>query len=227
MTDRPIPHDEGPQTDAVGLRIRAAAQSVEAPPRLRARLAEQRAAADTRRERGAHRARRRLPVVVAAGLAAVAVAVVLAVSGGGASSPSFDQAAQLAISPPTSAAPASDPNDARIVQAAVGGVRFPNYAYQWPRWQAVGTRRDRLIGRDTVSVTYRGPAGDVGYTIVDGAPLKEPSGARHITAGGVRLAVVHRGARTLVTWQRGGHTCVLAGRGPGIEQQLVRFATWA
>jgi hypothetical protein len=39
--------------------------------------------------------------------------------------------------------------------------------------------------------------------------------------------VVHRGARTLVTWRRGGHTCVLAGRGPGVEQQLVRFATWA
>ncbi|HEV7753603.1 MAG TPA: hypothetical protein VGO71_18775 [Baekduia sp.] len=223
MIDPPNPHDE--ESEAIGLRIGAAAQSVEAPPRLRSRLAEQRAAADAP---AARRGRLRLPAVVAAGLAAAAVAVVLLVSGGGGTDgPSFDQAAQLAIAPPTAAAPASDPTDARIVQAAVGGVQFPNYSYQWPRWKAVGTRHDRLAGRDAVSVTYRGPKGDVGYTIVDGAPLKEPSGARHISTGGVRLAVVHRGATTLVTWRRDGHTCVLAGHEPGVEQQLVRFATWA
>ena len=220
MTDRPIPQDEDPQADAVGRRIRAAAQSIDAPPRLRGRLAQQREAA------AARPARLRLPALVAAGLAAVAVAVVLLVSGGGTQAPSFDQAAKLATAPPTGSAPAGDPS-ARVVQAAVGGVQFPNYAYRWPSWKAVGARRDHLAGRDAVSVTYRGPAGDVGYTIVDGAPLPEPSGARHISAGGLRLAVVHRGTTTFVTWRRGGHTCVLAGRGPGIERQLVRFATWA
>jgi hypothetical protein len=222
MTDRPNPHDE--DTEAIGLRIRAAAQSIEAPPLLRARLAEQRSAADAGR---APWARLRLPALVAAGVAAVAVAVVLLIGGGGTTGPSFDQAAQLATAPPTAPAPASDASDARVVQAAVGGVKFPNYAYQWPRWKAVGERRDRVAGREAVSVTYSGPAGDVGYTIVGGAPLPEPSGARHVTAGGVRLAVVHQGATTLVTWRRGGHTCVLAGRGPGVERQLVRFATWA
>jgi hypothetical protein len=227
MTDRPITHDEDPHADAVGRRIRAAAQSVDAPPRLRDRLAVERAAAAAGEARGARRARRRLPAVLVAGVAAVAVAVVLLVGGGGAAAPSFDQAAQLAIAPPSAPAPASDPTDARLVQASVAGVRFPNYSYRWPRWKTVGARRDRLVGRDAVSVTYRGPAGDVGYTIVDGEPLKEPSDARHISAGGLRLGVVHRGARTLVTWIRGGHTCVLAGRGPGVEQQLVRFATWA
>jgi hypothetical protein len=76
-------------------------------------------------------------------------------------------------------------------------------------------------------VTYRGPRGDVGYTIVDGAPLPEPGGARHVTANGVRLAVLRKGDATIVTWRRGGHTCVIAGRGKGVEGQLVKFASWA
>jgi hypothetical protein len=227
MTEPPAPHDPRDESDAVGARIREAALSVGAPPQLRARVAEQQQRAGERSRSGG--VRRRLPVV-AAGLAA-AVALVLVVAGltggGDASGPSFDDAAQLALARPEAPAPSPSPGDATTVQAEVGGIRFPNYTYAWPRWKAAGTRQDRVGGRGAVTVTYRGPKGDVGYTIVDGAPLAEPAGARHLTAGGVRLAVIRRDGTTLVTWRRGGHTCVLASRAPGVERQLVRFATWA
>ena len=48
--------------------------------------------------------------------------------------------------------------------------------------EALGDDRARATtassGRDAKTVVYRGPAGDVGYTIVDGKPLAEPGGAR-------------------------------------------------
>jgi hypothetical protein len=48
-----------------------------------------------------------------------------------------------------------------------------------------------------------------------------------VQAGGLDLSIVRRDGATVVTWERDGHTCVLAGRGAGVEQQLVKFATWA
>lgn len=227
MTERRTTNDEDADADATGRRIREAALTTPAPPGLRVRLAEQRLQA--RRRSGAGRARWRLPAA-AAGLAA-AGAVVLAIAGlpggGHTAAPSFDDAARLALAPSTAPAPALDPVDTRLVRAHVGGLPFPNYAYTWPQWQTAGARTDRVGGRNAVTVTYRGPRGAVGYTIVDGAPLAEPAGARHVIAAGVRLAIVRRPGTTFVTWRRAGHTCVLATRVPGAEQQLVRFATWA
>ena len=77
-------------------------------------------------------------------------------------------------------------------------------------------RQDRRLPR---------AAGDVGYTIVDGKPLAEPGGARIVERDGLRLAVLRKGDVDVVTWRRGGHTCVLASKGAGVEQ-LIRFATW-
>jgi hypothetical protein len=48
-----------------------------------------------------------------------------------------------------------------------------------------------------------------------------------VTANGTRFAVLREGDATIVTWRRDGHTCVLAGRGAGVEEQLVAFASWA
>lgn len=223
MPDRPPTTPAEPDPDPVGRRIRAAALRVEAPPALRERLAEQERQAARRRARGG-----RLPAVAAAAGAGLAVLAVIAlVVGGGSSGPSVDDAAALALARPTDPPPALDASDSTRVQAAVGGVAFPNYAYTWPKWRAAGARRDTIDGRAATTVTYRGPRGDVGYTIVDGEPLPEPDGARHVTVDGVRLAVVRRDGATVVTWRRGGHTCVLASRERGAEPQLIRFATWA
>jgi hypothetical protein len=210
-------------SDAIGRAIHELALEVKAPATLRMRLADGHAAPATR-----HRRRRfALPAVGGLGLAAVAaVVLVLAGVGGSASAPSLDDAVALALAPPTKPAPAVDPASPQLVTAEVGGVTFPNYSYAWPKWKTKGARTDHVSGRDAATVVYRGPRGDVGYTIVDGKPLDAPDGARHVKSGGLDLAVLHRDGATVVTWQRGGHTCVLAGRGAGVEQQLLKFATW-
>jgi hypothetical protein len=215
----PLPDDA--ESAAIGARIQQLALEVEAPASLRTRLAD-----DGHRTTG--RRRFVLPALGGLGLAALAaVVLVLAGVGGGSSAPSVDDAVALALAPPTAPAPAVDPADTHLVRAQIGGITFPNYTYAWPKWTTMGARRDRLSGRDATTVIYRGPRGDVGYTIVDGKPLDPPSGARHVRAGGVDLSVLRRDGATIVTWQRDGHTCVLAGRGAGVERQLVRFASWA
>jgi hypothetical protein len=207
------------RSEAFGGRIRELTGAIEAPPALRRRVEEGRAPRPRRR-------RLAVPAAVAGAIAAAAVAVALLV-GGGAAGPTVDDAAALALSRPTQPAPAIDTGDLHVVQARIGGIEFPNYSYRWSRWKTVGRRSDTISGRAATTVTYRGPQGDVGYTIVDGKPLPEPSGARHRTVDGVRLAVVRKGDATVVTWRRDGHTCVLAGRAKGIEARLVSFATWA
>jgi hypothetical protein len=206
--------------EAFGGRIRELTGAIEAPPSLRRRVEEQRAPRPRRR-------RIALPAALAGAMAAAAVAVALIV-GGGAAGPTVDDAAALALSSPTQPAPAIDTGDIHTVDVSVDGIHFPNYEYRWARWKAVGRRTDRLSGRDATTVTYRGPLGDVGYTIVDGKALDAPGSAKWVTRDGLRLAVVHRGDATVVTWQRDRHTCVLAGRsGPGMEERLVSFASWA
>jgi hypothetical protein len=213
-------HDREAST-AFGGKIRELTAGIEAPPRLRARVEEARA-----------RPGRRwlaLPAVAVATVAAAAVAIALVV-GGGAAGPTVDDAAALALARPTQPAPAVNASDAQLVDARVANLTFPNYAYASGTWKAVGRRTDTLDGRAATTVTYRGPLGDVGYTIVDGDALPEPGDgqARWVERGGLRLAVLRRGDATVVTWRRGGHTCVLAGRTrPGMEERLLSFATWA
>ncbi|HEV7496179.1 hypothetical protein [Baekduia sp.] len=218
-SEDPLPGDA--ESAAIGRHIQQLAREVEAPATLRMRLADAQPSAGTRR-------RFALPALGGLGLAALAAVVLLLVGlGGGSSAPSVDDAVALALAPATAPAPAIDPVNTQVVRERIGGITFPNYSYAWPKWKTTGARRDRLSGRDAMTVVYRGPRGDVGYTIVDGKPLDPPDGARHVRAGGVDLSIVRRDGATVVTWERDGHTCVLAGRGAGVEQQLVRFAAWA
>jgi hypothetical protein len=215
----PLPSDA--ESAAIGRHIQQLAREVEAPVTLRMRLADGQPSAPVRR-------RFALPALGGLALAALAaVVLVLAGVGGGSSAPSVDDAVALALAPATAPAPAIDSANTQLVREQIGGITFPNYTYAWPKWKTTGARRDQISGRDAATVVYRGPRGDVGYTIVDGKPLPAPSGARHVRAGGVDLSVLRRNGATVVTWQRDGHTCVLAGRGAGVEQQLVRFAAWA
>jgi hypothetical protein len=219
--DRDEEGRDGRERGAVlGGRIRELTGAIEAPPALRRRIEEQRAPRPRRR-------RIALPAGLAGAVAAAAVAVAL-VAGGGGAGPTVSDAAALALSHPTQPAPALDAGDAHHVAAGVDGLQFPNYAYRWAKWRAVGRRTDTISGRDATTVTYRGPLGDVGYTIVGGKALDEPSKARWVTRDGVRYAIVRRGDATVVTWRQAGHTCVLAGRSrPGMEERLVSFAAWA
>jgi hypothetical protein len=210
------------QDDETGERIGAAIHStaarVEAPTSLHAHVA--------RPERGARPRRRGVLALVGAAAATVAGFVVLGLvllAGEGAD-PTVADAAPLALRPATAAAPALDPVDRHYIQAQVGGVRFPNYAYDTP-WRTLGARRDELSGRDTMTVLYSARGGPVGYTIVDGEPLDHGEGARRITADGRTFWVLRRDGALAVSWRQDGRTCIVSGRRATLPQ-LLDFATW-
>ncbi len=192
-----------------------------APPELRANLEDQ--------IRAARRAQRRRPRIsvgwavpsFAAGAAAVAVALVLALSGGGnPAPPSLAAATAVALRSPTGPAPGQS---AAGLDVTSGGITFP-YWQATVGWRAVGTRTDTLGGRRVVTVFYTAPHGArVGYTIVGGAPLHVPA-ATTVHSKGISFSVLRTGSVRVVTWQRQGHTCVMASRtaSPG---RLIALAT--
>lgn len=199
--------------ERVGELIRSTMADVQAPPALRAHVEAQRAA---RRRRPAIQpvaARRRRPLLATAGasLAGVAAALALVLAGGAAGGPTVAQAVAAALSPANAPAPATDPRDPRLLRAAVGSVRFPTWAYG-ANWRVTGSRHERLDGRPATVVYYHAPGGRrIGYAIVSGPALGSPSGGRTVTIGGVRYAMLRRHGAAVVVWERGGHTCVLAG----------------
>jgi hypothetical protein len=201
MTDR----------DDIAIRMRAAAASVHAPASLRAAVAA-----------GPQRAARRGPAprLVAlggAGLACV-VAVALAIAPGGHDpvAPTVASAASSALRAPTRPAPRGADG---VLTVSAAGVRFPDYG-AGSRWRPAGTRTDRLGDRTTVSVAYDAAGVRAGYAIVGGAPLPVPAGARRMVYEGVPVAVIERDGLRIVTWRRGGHTCVVAARGVGLDRLL-------
>jgi hypothetical protein len=203
-------------SERIGAAIRAAVENVEAPPRLRASVA-----ARSRDERP----KRRWIAVPAFSAAAVAglVAVVLVAIGSG-GGPTIADAAGLALRTPTLPPPAAQMRNERFLKAGVGGVAFPNYRYSTP-FSAAGARSDEISGRRARTVIYSLGSKHIGYTIVSGKPLPVPKGARVISHGNERFAVLHRHGALVVTWRDKGHTCVLASRTASLKR-LVIWAGW-
>jgi hypothetical protein len=219
---------------------------VEADPELRALVDEQRravdlmrtAAADARaplalrerieadRQRLAPRARRRrrgLMGGLAAALAVAALALVLALPGGTPGGPTLVQAAGLTALPPTTPAPARS-DGSTLLNTAVDGVAYPYWGDSFA-WETTGARRDRLHGRQTATVFYDKNGKRIGYTIVSGKALKTPAGAHTTILNGVTLRYLTHDGRTVVTWLRSGHTCVLAGANVPLPV-LLGLAAW-
>lgn len=161
---------------------------------------------------------------VAAATAAVALAVVLLLPGGAPGSPSVSQAAALGLRGPSAAPPAPDSIDPRSRLAdQFQEVYFPNWSSTLG-WRAVGMRRDRLDGRATMTVYYQRGNQVVAYTIV-GAPALASPAAVVRQVHGYELHVLRLAGRTVVTWRRAGHTCVLsAARVP--TNSLEQLAGW-
>jgi hypothetical protein len=197
--------------------VQAAVAQTRAPLGLRERLESQRTA----------QRRSRRPWAFGGSFAAVAAAAVLAVvlvAGGG--GPSVTQAAEFAKRAPTAPAPAVDPTHPGLLRRSVEGVSYPSWKDQFP-WHASGAREDKLDGRRAVTVFYANPKGaHIGYTIVAGKPLDEPSGPG-LRQGSEHYVVLARGARTIVTWRRGGHTCVLSGPASVPREKLLALASWS
>jgi len=206
------------QRRAVGL-VRSTAADARAPLALRERVE-----AD-RRRLGPRAKRRRLGLLgsLAGGLAAVALALVLTLPGGAPGGPTVVQASGLSALPPTTSPPARS-DGSQLLVTGVAGVAYPYWGDSFG-WETSGARRDRLHGRDTATVFYDRSGTRVGYTIVSGGALKAPSRTRTTVLNGVTLHSFAQDGRTVVTWLRSGHTCVLAGARVPLPV-LLELAAW-
>jgi anti-sigma factor RsiW len=181
------------------------AVQMHAPASLRERIDADRA----RARRAPQRRRAVLGSALAAGLAVLALALVLVLPAGTPGSPSLSQAASLAVHGPVGPPPPTRTGAGNTLARDVDEVYFPNWA--GIGWKPVGERVDRLDGRLLDTIFYRGYGRSIAYTIVGGSALAQPRGAALTSVNRVVLRSLGLGGRTVVTWRRDGHTCVLSG----------------
>jgi hypothetical protein len=174
------------------------------------------------------RRRRRISfsMPLAGGLAAgAAFAVLLAlVLPGGAGGPTVVEASELAAQPAEEPAPGPVRSEPAILDARAEGLAFPNWAREFG-WRATGRRVDEIDGRRAVTIFYEKEGRRIGYTILSGDPIDPPAEATTADREGVTLRGLAAGGRVIVTWLRGGHTCVLSGTGVDAET-LLDLAAW-
>ena len=178
------------------------------PDSLRRWVDEQTRAAAPARRRPRLRIGFALPAIAAL---AVVIAALVVVASGGSSAPTLQQTSRLALAPATSGPPAAAAGDPVVLTVGNAGVPFPNWQ-QTLGWRPVGTRVDHVAGRTIVTVFYKAQQGyRVGYAIVSGAPIKV-KGATTKWRHGVKYTFLSLSDVRAVTWERQGHTCVIAGR---------------
>ena len=197
------------------------AAPVRAPSSLRERIAADRARAG----RAPRQRRAVLGGALATAAAVIVLVLVLALPGGVPGSPSVSQAASLALRGVSSPAP-PPARAAPLVKLSrdVDEVYFPNWAALG--WTASGERDDRIDGRLTSTIYYSGRGGaQVAYTIVGGPALTEPGGAALSHLNGIQLRSIALGRRLVVTWRRGGHTCILSSAQVP-DKVLLALAAW-
>lgn len=167
----------------------------------------------------------RLAAVTAGALTAAAAAIVLALSGGGSPGLTVQQAAALTLSAAKMPAPAESKARPSQLAISVEGIAFPYWREHFG-WRSAGARIDRLGGRSITTVFYADPAGrQIGYAIVSGRALPTHGGVLRWQAGVPYRLLSHAGA-TVVAWPRGGHLCVVSGRGVDTAT-LLRLARWS
>ena len=204
--------------------IAAAVAETMAPLALRERIEADRARAGQRG--GARRSRGLLGKLVPAGglVAAAVVALVLVL--GGSSAPSVLATASLATRGPVLPAPAEDEAHGTLLKTSMQGVPFPYWGGSF-KWEAVGARDDKIEDRPAKTVFYDNPKGvRAAYTILGGEKIDAPSGARREIRNGTTLYITQDKGRWIVTWTRGGHTCVLSAPLAVPEQKLLQLASW-
>jgi hypothetical protein len=169
---------------------------------------------------------RPLPALGAAAAVAALVVVLLLVLGGSpapSTSPLLRPAVLADAAGAGGLAPVEDTSDPRALAAAVGGVRFP-YWQDTLGWRASGARAQTLLGRPSTTVYYTAAGGErVGYTIVGGAPLAALRGGTAVWRGGTAYHLLEIDGLHAIAWLRGGHACVIAGRGAS-RHTLLRLA---
>jgi hypothetical protein len=190
-----------------------------APAALRARI-------EAARPSPASRARWRVGYggALAGALAVIVLALVLILPAGTPGAPSLGQAAGLARLGATAPAPGLDPNAPSTKLATrIESLYFPNWQMKF-HWRAVGQRSDRINGRLALTMYYAAKGHRVAYTIVGAPSLGEPGGTVQ-TIKGTQFHMLRIAGRTVVTWRRSNHTCVLSG--PGVPVSVLRrLASW-
>ncbi len=179
----------------------------------------------------ARRPRRSVFAMPRVGFAAAAMAVVvvgavlaIALSGGSRTGVSVQQAAAVTLGRATMVAPGESDAHRAELSASVDGVSFPYWQDRFG-WRSAGAREDRLAGRAVTTVFYTNPEGlRIGYAIVSGgAPATH--GGTVVWRGATPYRVTAHDGATVITWQRAGHLCIVAGRGVG-AQTLLDLASW-
>jgi hypothetical protein len=134
------------------------------------------------------------------------------------------QTAALTLSPATMPAPTESKAHRAQLAASVGGVPFPYWEERFD-WRSTGARTDRLAGHSITTVFYANAEGRrIGYAIVSGhAPTAQ--GGTVIRRWGVPYRLLSYDGATVVTWQRGGHLCVVSGREVSVRT-LLSLASW-
>jgi hypothetical protein len=156
---------------------------------------------------------------VAASVILAAVVAVVTLSGGGPSA--VETLASMSERPATEPTPAGD---GALLDREFAGVAYPDWSREFG-WMADGGRSDTVDGRRTQTVFYAHHGHRIAYTVVDGPPLEPPDGASTTTVDGVTVHRFRDGPRDVVTFERGGRTCVLAGEVISPDT-LVKLASW-
>jgi hypothetical protein len=166
--------------------------------------------------------------LLAAAAGVIALALVALLPGGAGESPTIASAAQLAALGPTGGAPRADATHPGSLSDSVSGVRYPYWQDAFG-FTASGTRIDRLDGRVAMTVYYTGTTAGrptTGYTIISGSALPEPHGASVVQRDGTDFLSLREGSRTVVTWRRDGHTCILSATAAVPVATLLSLASW-
>jgi hypothetical protein len=183
-------------------------------------------------QRASNRRFASLGLASAAIVALVVVAIVVGLSaGGGAHTVSFNQAAAMTLRAATLPAPPESAAHHAQLATAVDGVPFPYWGERFG-WRSTGERSDLIDGRIVRTVFYTDSTGRrIGYAILAGTPAPRVSGGVIEWRGGVSYQLLRKDGASVVTWLRGGHLCVLSGRGVstatllGLASESERIST--
>jgi hypothetical protein len=187
------------------------------PPTLQASLRSLRVPAAPRPQRS------RLVLAGATALSALAAVLAIALTAGS-PGPTVAEAATLATRAATAPSPGRDAAHPTLTRASFAGVSYPYWKDMFG-WRTAGQRADSIGGRATRTVFYRHTHHRIAYTVISGAPLKRPAGAQRLVANGVEMYRYRDGRNTVVTFERNGHTCVLAGY-VHFASTLPKLASW-
>jgi hypothetical protein len=222
-------------------RAREVEAEVAESPELSAMLADQRGAVDAARsldQSAPHDLRMRIQamhegktskrragrfgLIGGIATAVAAVAVVLIVALGAAGGPTLSQASAFSLKPAAGPAPGHSFDGA--LDLNIDGVPYPYWQDEYG-WKATGSRVDNFHGRTATTVFYSKGNKRIGYTIVTGKPVSVPGSAKDTTVHGIRFRSSPMHGATVVTWNRRGHSCILAGVNVS-RAELLKLGGW-